>query len=202
MRVWQAGQAMTRRRAASRSRRAAGTLREGGKAGRRVTGGMEERVAPDEGDEGEMAMQARPGSSLVVAEPELLLAVLMEPFDRPPLMRPSELVVERAAVERQGEVPRRFAILTRKGTFADEPTTRTGRVAVGAVNLDVAGLALAALLLRIEDGDRCPLGIRHASHQRLGTVDAAIAWLRSGQQQLWRSVDSLDDQETWADPAS
>ena len=30
-----------------------------------------------------MAVQARPGPSLVVAQPELLFAILMEAFDRP-----------------------------------------------------------------------------------------------------------------------
>src|SRR6266498_614064 len=139
MRVWQAGQAMTRSRAASRSRRAAGRLREGGKAGRCLTGGVEEGVAPDEGDQGQMAVQARPGSALVVAEPELLFAILMEAFDGPALVSQSELVVERAIVERPGEVPLRFAVLTRKGTLADEPAEGAGGVAVGAVNTQSAG---------------------------------------------------------------
>src|SRR4051812_19410958 len=74
MRVWQVGQAMTRSKAASRLRRAAGRLRLGGKAGHGVIGGVEEGVAPDEGDQGQMAVQARPGPALVVAEPELLFA--------------------------------------------------------------------------------------------------------------------------------
>ena len=120
---------MTRSRAASRSRRAAGTLREGGKAGRGPTGGVEEGVAPDEGDQGQMAVQARPGPSLIVAEPELLFAILMEAFDGPALVSQSELVIERAVVERPGEVPLRFAVLTRKGALTDEPPERAGRIA-------------------------------------------------------------------------
>src|SRR6476661_262786 len=105
MRAWQAGQATESTRAASRSRRAAGTLRLGGKAGRGLTGGVEEGVAPDEGDEGEVAVQARPGPSLVAAKAELLFAILMEAFDGPALVSQSELVIERAVVERPGEVP-------------------------------------------------------------------------------------------------
>src|SRR5215212_9335431 len=141
MREWQVGQETESTRAARSSRRAAGTLREGGEAGRGLTGGVEESVAPDEGDQGEMAVQARPGPSLVVTEPELLLAVLMEAFDGPALMGQPKLVVERAIVERPGEVPLRFAVLTRKGALADEPAERSGGVAVRAVHTLAAGLA-------------------------------------------------------------
>src|SRR5215210_1186661 len=111
----QFGQVMERARAASSARRAAGTLREGGEAGRGLTGGVEEGVAPDEGDQGEVAMQARPGASLIVAEPEFLLPILMEPLDGPALVGQSELLVEGAVVQGPGEVPFRFAVLTRKG---------------------------------------------------------------------------------------
>ena len=150
MREWQVGQAMERTRAASNARRAAGTLREGGKACRGLTGGVEEGVAPDEGDQGEMAVQARPGPTLVVAEPELLFAILMKAFDGPALVGQSELVVEGAVVERPGEVPLRFAVLTTERTLTDEPTERAGRVAVGAMHAQSAGLALTPVLLRIE----------------------------------------------------
>src|SRR6266542_3801592 len=98
MRTWQAGQAMTRSRAAGR-------LRLGGKAGHGRTGGVEEGVAPDEGDQGKVAMEARPGPALVVAKPQLLFAVLVEAFDGPALVRQSELVGDGAVVERPGEVP-------------------------------------------------------------------------------------------------
>ena len=120
---------MERTRAASSARRAAGTLREGGKAGRGLTGGVKEGVAPDEGDQGEVAVQARPGPSLVVAEAEFLCAILMEPFDGPALVRQSELVVEGAVVQGPGEIPLGLAVLTRKGALADEPAERAGGVA-------------------------------------------------------------------------
>src|SRR5947209_5551492 len=105
MREWQVGQAIERASAASKARRAAGTLREGGKAGGGLLGGMEEGVAPDEGDQGKVAMQARPGPALVVAQPELLFAILVEALDRPALVHEAELVVERAVVQGPGEVP-------------------------------------------------------------------------------------------------
>ena len=111
MREWQVGQAMESTRAASSARRAAGTLREGGKAGHGLTGGVEERVTPDEGDQGEVAMETWPGATLVVAESELLLAILMKSFDGPPLMGETELVVELTGIEALGEVPLRLTVL-------------------------------------------------------------------------------------------
>ena len=167
MRVWQVGQAMTRSRAASRSRRAAGTLRVGGEAGPCLTGGVEEGVAPDQGDQGQMAVQARPGSSLIVAEPELLLAILMEALHGPALVSQPELIVERTVVERPGDVPLGLTVLTRKGALADEPAERASGVAVRAANPQAAGLTLTPLLLRIEDGHRHP---RHSGENQPATV--------------------------------
>src|SRR6478609_5585444 len=112
-----------------------------------------------------MAMQARPGSALVVAEAEFLLAILMEAFDSPALVSQSELIVERAVVQGPGEVPRRFAVLTRKGTLADEPAEGPGGVAMCAVHAQPNSLSLAPLLLGIEDGDRSPLLVGDASGQ-------------------------------------
>jgi len=181
MRAWQVGQAMTRSKAARRLRRAAGRLRLGGKAGRCLSGGVEEGVAPDEGDQGEVAVQARPGSSLIVAEAELLLAILMEALHGPALVGQAELVVKRSVVERPGEVPLRLAVLTGKGTLADQPAERAGGVAVGAVDTEAAGLALAPLLLRIEDGDGRPSLIRHVGRQRLRRVQRRnLAGMRLG----------------------
>src|SRR3954468_10233506 len=122
--AWQLGQAMERTSAASKVRRAAGTFREGGEAGRWLTGGVGEGVAPDEGDEGEVAVQARPGASLVVAEAEFLFAILMKPLDGPALVGQSELVVEGPVVQGPGDVPLGLAVLTGQGTFADEPPER------------------------------------------------------------------------------
>src|SRR6266536_2723598 len=181
MRVWQAGQAMTRSRAASRSRRAAGRLREGGKAGRCLTGGVEEGVAPDEGDQGQMAVQARPGPSLVVAESELLFAILMEALHSPALMGQPELVVEQAVVDQPGEVQLRLAVQARKGTLTDEPAEGAGGVAVVALHAQAARLPLTPLLLRIEDGDRRPLLLGDGGGQRLrGVQRRHLDRLRAG----------------------
>ena len=135
-REWQVGQAMERIKAARSSRRAAGTLREGGKAGHGLTGGVEERVTPDEGDQGEVAVQTRPGATLVVPESELLFAILMKSFDGPALVSQAELIVERTGIEAPGEVPFRFAVLTGKGSLTDQPAEGAGGVAVGAVDAD------------------------------------------------------------------
>ncbi len=161
---------MRRSRAARRARRAAGRLRLGGEAGRGLAGGVEEGEAPGEGDEGEVVVQARPGPPLVVAEPELLLAVLMEPFDGPAPVGQAEQVPEGPGIEGPGEVPLRFAVVPGQGALADQPAERAGRVAVGAVGAQAAGLPLGPLLLPIADGDGQPLAVRHARRQLLGGV--------------------------------
>src|SRR5215210_7122906 len=161
---------MERSKAARSVRRAAGRLRLGGGAAPCLAGGVQESVTPDEGDQGEVAMQARPGPALVVAQPELLLAVLVEPLDRPALVGQAELRVERAVVEGPGEVPLGFAILTGQRALSDQPAEWAGGVAVSAVDAQAARLPLAPLLLGIEDGDRDPLRLRHGGRQRLGGV--------------------------------
>jgi len=92
-------------------------------------------------------------AALTVAEAAFLFAILMEPFDGPALVRQSELVVEGAVVQGPGEIPLGLAVVTRQGPLANQPAERAGGVTVGAVNTDAAGLALAPLLLRIEDGE-------------------------------------------------
>ena len=94
----------------------------------------------------------------------------MEALDRPALMGEAELVAEGSVVERPGEVPLRFAVVTRKGTLADEPAERTRGVAVSAVHTEAAGLPLAPLLLRIEDGDGRPLLVGYTSSQGVRRV--------------------------------
>ena len=59
---------------------------------------------------------------------------------------------------------------------------------VGACKLMYENHAFGDATLRWED-------IEAGAAARLETVDAAIAWLRSGQQQLRQSVASLDDKE-------
>src|SRR5437016_5030384 len=110
MRVQHAGQMTVSTSAARSSRRAAGRLRLGGKAGRGVPGGVEQSVAPDEADQGQVAVQARPGPSLVIAQPELLLAILMEALHRPALVGQAELLGHRTGIKLPGEVPLRLAV--------------------------------------------------------------------------------------------
>src|SRR3954468_10373548 len=112
-----------------------------------------------------MAVQARPGATLVVAEPEFLFAILMEALDGPALVGQSEVIVERAIIQVPGEVPLRLAVLPRQGTLADEPAARAGGVAVGTLDAQPAGLSSAAPLVGIEDGDRRPLLVGDATGQ-------------------------------------
>ena len=95
MRVWRAGQERVSTRRVRRCRRAAGRLRPGGKGCRSRglgSGGAEESVAPDQADQRQMAVQAGPGASLIIAEPQLLLAVLVEALDGPALVGEAELL--------------------------------------------------------------------------------------------------------------
>lgn len=88
-------------------------------------------------------MQARPGASLVVAQPELLLASLMEPLHGPALVGQAELVVEWTGIERPGEGPLRLAVLARQWPLADEPADRSGRIAVRPMHAHPASLPQA-----------------------------------------------------------
>jgi hypothetical protein len=176
-----------------------GQATPGGKAGRGVVGGLEQRVAPDEGDQGEVALQARPGPSLGVAEPELLLAVLVDPLDGPALVSQAELRVERPVVEAPGEGPLRLARVTRARPLAEEPAARAGRGAVGSVDAQAAGRAPAARVLGIEAGDRGPLVLRPGCRPRrrggAGNGRAAASATSSGR----RTPNVL---ETWTTSGS
>src|SRR5438128_228613 len=88
------------------------------------TTGPKEGIAPDETDQRQMAMQPRPGAALVVAQPQFLLAVLMEALDGPALMGQAQLLSQRAVVQRPGEVPEvplGLAVLAGEGPLADQP---------------------------------------------------------------------------------
>ena len=52
-----------------------------------------------------MAMQTGPGAPLVVAQAQLLLAILMEAFDGPAAMAELELAGQGCVVQLPGEVP-------------------------------------------------------------------------------------------------
>src|SRR5207244_12337564 len=109
-------------------RRASGRLRPGGKDPRRgggvALGGAQEGVRPDQADQRQVAVEARPGAPLVVAQPELLLAVLVEALDRPAPVAQPQLAGPGPVGERPGEVPLGLAALARQRALAEEPAFR------------------------------------------------------------------------------
>src|SRR6266545_7433178 len=142
-------------------RRAAGRLRPGGKATlrggrRRLLGCGEDRVAPEEADQRQVAVQPGPGAALVVAQPELLLAVLVEPLDGPPRVGRAHLRGERGPRPAPGEVPPRVVGLARQRALADQPALRPGPVAVGAVDPEPADAAPARATVAVEHRHRPP----------------------------------------------
>ena len=128
-------------------------------------------VAPQQADQGQVAVQPRPGAPLVVAQPELLLAVLMEALDRPPLVGQPGLAGQRPVVQAPGEVPLRLAVVARQRALADQPAQRAGHVAVGAMDPHPARLRRACprprrAPSRPPTGPRAPLGQRRGRGQR------------------------------------
>jgi hypothetical protein len=84
-------------RCARSRRRAAGRLRPGGKVRGEGGGGVgrwdpEEGIAPDRTHQRQVVAEPRPGAALVVAQPQLLLAVLMKALERPALMGQAQLL--------------------------------------------------------------------------------------------------------------
>src|SRR5438477_4084741 len=142
---------MVMTRSARSWRRAAGRLRPGGKVrgnggGRGQPRGAEEGIAPHQADQRQVAVEPWPGAALVVAQPQFLLAVLMETLDRPALVSQSELLGQRGVVQAPGEVPLGLAVLARQRPLADQPAERAGLIATGAVDAQSAGQALGIQL--------------------------------------------------------
>src|SRR4051794_23452196 len=109
----------------SSQRRACGKLRPGGKgpAGPRLLGGrLEHREAPNQADERQVAVQPRPAPALVIAQAQLLFALLREALDRPPPMRQLELLRQRAPIQPPGEVPFGLTVPSGQGPFAEQPS--------------------------------------------------------------------------------
>ncbi len=111
-------------------------------------------------------MQPRPGAALVVAQPELLLAILMEAFHGPALVRQAELVSQRTVIQVPREVPLRLTLLAGHWAFPEQPALRPGDVAVRPLHAQPARLPLAALLLWVQDRDRLPPLRRDRCRQR------------------------------------
>src|ERR1051325_83433 len=154
-------------------RRARGRLRPGGKASVRrggLSGGLRDRVAPEEADQSQVAVEPRPTAALVIAQPQLLLPILVEPLDHPAPVGELQLVLERAALEPPGEVP--FWIPARPWQWAlpDEPAQGPGVLALSPMHAHAAGQAFAAASLLVEDAHAAPASRRHAVEQVLWGV--------------------------------
>src|SRR6516225_6761909 len=120
---------MVMTRSASNWRRAAGRLRPGGKVlghggGRGQPRVAEEGIAPDQADQCQVTVEAGPGAALVITQPQLLLAVLMEALDRPALVSQAELLGQRALVHAPGDVPLGLTLLAGQRPLADQPAQR------------------------------------------------------------------------------
>src|SRR3954453_10778632 len=105
-------------------RRASGKLRPGGKSPCLALGGgssLDHRIAPDQADQGEMPVQAGPTAALIVAQAQLLLAILVESLDCPAAMRQPRLIRYGAPVQSPREVPFRLACLPRQRLFPEQP---------------------------------------------------------------------------------
>src|SRR5215217_7557383 len=131
----QQGQTMVRASVAKTIRRARGRLAEGGKGhrfGRIVLlGRRRQRIAPDQADQRQVAVQPRPTPPLIVAQAQLLLAVLVKPLDRPPGMGPLEQFLQGRLVQTPGEPPPGVTALPGQWPFPDQPAagSRHGGVA-------------------------------------------------------------------------
>jgi len=176
-----------------RWRRACGKRCPGGKSRRPsgvIGGGGKEGITPDEADQGEMPMQPNPGATLVVAQAQLLLPVLMEPLDRPPSMGQACLCLDGALIKSPRKVPLRVAVLPRHGALPDQPAERPCLVAVGTPRPQPADLPLGTALLRVQHGHRLPVRVGHRVGERLRLVkrgDLHRMWMgpRSPAPSMW-----------------
>ena len=91
-----------------------------------------------------MAVQPGPTPALVIAQAQLLFAILMEALDRPAPMGEPRLGRERGVVQPPGEIPLPLATRIRQWTLADQPPHRPGDIVVRAMHAQAADLALAA----------------------------------------------------------
>jgi hypothetical protein len=95
---------------------------------------LEDGITPDQADQGEVAVQAGPAAALVIAQPQLLFPILMEPLDHPTPMRQHRLLGQRVPIEPPGEIPFRVARGIWQGPLADQPADRAGHLPMGPVD--------------------------------------------------------------------
>src|ERR1051325_2366583 len=140
-------------------RRARGRLRPGGKASVRrggLSGGLRDRVAPEEADQSQVAVEARPPAARVTAHPHLLLPSRVAPLNHPAPVGERQLVLERAALEPPGEVPFWIPARPWQWAFPDEPAQGPGVLALCPMHAHAAGQAFAAASLLVEAPHRAP----------------------------------------------
>src|SRR5437763_14170990 len=129
-------------------RRACGKLPVGGESrrcGGSLVGGSEQRVTPHEAHQGEVALQPRPRPPLIVPQPQLLFAILMEPLDGPPAMGQAHLRLQIHLRQPPGEVPFGLTLVPRPRSYTNEPTARPGHVIMSAMHPHAAhGRGLSA----------------------------------------------------------
>jgi len=103
-----------------------------------------------------MPVQPGPTPPLVVAQAQLLFAILMKALDHPAAMRQPQLLTQGASIEAPGEVPFGVPRRARQRTLPDQPAARPRMLAVRSVDPNPAGEPLARLALLIEHGDTPP----------------------------------------------
>src|SRR5919206_2349725 len=105
-------------------RRACGKLPVGGEScrrGRVLVSGRQQRVAPREAHQGEVALQSEPRPPLIISQSQLLFAILMEPLDGPAAMGQAHLRLHVQLREPPGKVPLGLALVARQRSFTKEP---------------------------------------------------------------------------------
>ncbi len=107
-------------------------------------GRLQHGVAPDQTDQRQVAVQARPPAPLVVAQPQLLFAIFMKALDRPAAVGQLQLLRQRPAIQPPGEEPFRVPGRAGQGALPNQPTLRARDVAVGPMHPQAGGRACTA----------------------------------------------------------
>src|SRR5829696_4816885 len=117
-----------------------------------------------------MPVPAGPGAPLVVAEAELLLAILVEALHGPPFVAEPQLAGQRQRVQAPGEVPLRVPLRLRQRALPHEPSWGPRDVAVGSMDPDPARLPLRRAAPAVADGHRLPPVGGHGGGGRFGRM--------------------------------
>ena len=129
--------------------------------------GVHEGATPEETDWRQVPVQPRPETALVVAQPQELLAILVEPLDGPATARDLELAFQGKVVQVPGELPARLLLLPRQGPLSKKPALRTDLVTHSAMGSDPTRLLADEMPLPIDHLHRGPSPRRHRAGQLL-----------------------------------